>query len=459
MGTRRFAARAARICVCCAWALWAVGWPVGCTEEAGSGGPVDAQLDTSTEEPSVFAVQVSNSVAESSRFLISLQALHDDNSIASTFASDVSVESDWGDIALEAPLVVASGKGETIAVLNRAGSATLTLRGGGIEQTVSILVVPPPFSRNPDDPVLSPVVISGPNAQNHWTASGIRYPHVSVAPGGDGYMAYFTSPADIAKPDSDDAGAVLGRALASSDGDDFALDPEEPLLAAGDLGLAAIADPHVLAVDGAWHLWLSARETEDGPWLVAYATSADGLAWQRATCLEVRGDPARSWMASGARDPSAVLLDDGRIRLYFAGLPNAGTLGAQIGYVSGSCDAGLSGPVLAFQKGPNQSWEERNATQPFVWRDGSVWKLLYSGQPSTAGAGAIGYATSPDGGSWVRAQDTPVFQRTTGTSSPSSQGVGSASFAVLSSGRAALFFEGRNFLDRASMGRAVGPLP
>lgn len=63
-------------------------------------------------------------------------------------------------------------------------------------------------------------------------------------------------------------------------------------------------------------------------------------------------------------------------------------------------------PVL--NVGPEGSWDEKAVVEPFVIVDGDTYKMWYGGFDGTNYR--IGYATSPDGKTWTKADDVnPVL--------------------------------------------------
>jgi len=56
----------------------------------------------------------------------------------------------------------------------------------------------------------------------------------------------------------------------------------------------------------------------------------------------------------------------------------------------------LGGPIEL----PRKKWMEHKYGAPFVWRDGSVWRMILMGE-NAAGRTAFGLLTSPDGKTWT----------------------------------------------------------
>jgi predicted GH43/DUF377 family glycosyl hydrolase len=59
------------------------------------------------------------------------------------------------------------------------------------------------------------------------------------------------------------------------------------------------------------------------------------------------------------------------------------------------------------------TWDESSVGQHIVLRENGQYKMWYTGRNLTAGAGGIGYATSPDGINWTKYAGNPVLLRGT----------------------------------------------
>ena len=115
----------------------------------------------------------------------------------------------------------------------------------------------------------------------------------------------------------------------------------------------------------------------------------------------------------GVAQPSrpAVLVESANnYKMYFTTHP--GTDGAQI-YLATTTDGGQtwtcansSNPVL--QVGGSGAWDEKRVIAPTVIKDGSTYKMWYTGRSAAASYG-IGYATSSDGTTWTKDAGNPVL--------------------------------------------------
>lgn len=64
-------------------------------------------------------------------------------------------------------------------------------------------------------------------------------------------------------------------------------------------------------------------------------------------------------------------------------------------------------PVLDVSVG---EWDSDAVGVPMVWKEGSIWYMLYRGQPALTGGDATGLATSADGITWTKSASNPVLQ-------------------------------------------------
>jgi predicted GH43/DUF377 family glycosyl hydrolase len=169
-----------------------------------------------------------------------------------------------------------------------------------------------------------------------------------------------------------------------------------------------VDDPTVVKVGGQYQMWYSGTaEDGSGPALFL-ATSTDGTIWARAN----GGNPVLTGTA-GAFDQDGVFGADvvydptdtlAPYKMWYSG--KADVFGG-IGYATsldGVAWTKYTGsettPVAVLNHGPAGSADSFSAADPSVLKDGSTWKMWYTGDDSNKKR--IAYATSTDGVSWAK---------------------------------------------------------
>ncbi len=433
-----------------------------CGGGAGSESNDAIEADGAADEPVVgFVLELPAgvTVVEDVAFPMGVRAVTASGEVASEYRGTVTLSSDWGDLNVDT-VELDAGRATVLARFNREGAATVELTDGVVASTATVDVAPPQWTRQPrNEPVFGPPEVLSDNPA--WYSGGIHGPHVVADADGTLWMYFTTPPPKGTAPPKD---AVLGRARASdAQGMAWVVEPNAPVWKPSDAGAIGLSDPGVaLAPDGTWHLWVTAwREGE--PPFIAHATSNDGVTWSRAACLDLHPEDGPLWLAGGVAAPSAVWLDDGRVRLWFSareGQKVADAAPRRIGTAVGSCEAGWSELRIAletrYDEGPPAAIEYDGVEDPGVWRDGSVWKMLYVGV-AKSGAISMNYATSSDGVQWVRSAGNPLLRAAQAQSPTAGQwdarGVRAASVVRLG-GAFVLFFEGLPPNGYSRVGRA-----
>lgn len=220
----------------------------------------------------------------------------------------------------------------------------------------------------------------------------VTYPSVGVrtlARNGTGPGAALGLPATLLPLAPDPAAPVLGPTPSA------ALDSDN------------VDDPAVVKVGATYVMWYSGSADDGGRSAIFMATSADGTSWARANggVPVLQGTPS-AFDTNGVYGPE-VVYDAGDplapYRMWYSG--RAGAFGA-IGYAT-SVDGvnwtkwGSPGPpVPVLEHGPAGSADSFSASDPTVLREGSAWKMWYTGDDSSKKR--IAYATSPDGVTWAK---------------------------------------------------------
>src|SRR6266545_3823339 len=187
-------------------------------------------------------------------------------------------------------------------------------------------------------------------------------------------------------------------------------DPANPVLrptAATVLDNDNVDDAALAKVGSTYVMWYSGTSEDGGKPAVFMATSSDGLTWTRGNsgAPVLQGTPA-AFDGDGVYGPD-VLYDPADpaapYRMWYSG--RSGVFGA-IGYAT-SADGiawvkspGFGPPLAVLDHGPAGSADSFSAADPTVMKDGSTWKMWYSGDDSSKKR--IAYATSVDGSTWAK---------------------------------------------------------
>lgn len=140
---------------------------------------------------------------------------------------------------------------------------------------------------------------------------------------------------------------------------------------------------------------------------VGYASSVDGIAWNKSAANPVLQGGTASWDAGGVS--FGPLLDEGvRYSMFFRGYDATGELryGRAVSpdLVTWQRDTGF-----VFGPGPAGAWDEHLDTAR-VFRKGAGYGMWYLGYDSSF-IQQLGYAYSPDGITWTRHASNPVLSR------------------------------------------------
>jgi predicted GH43/DUF377 family glycosyl hydrolase len=167
-----------------------------------------------------------------------------------------------------------------------------------------------------------------------------------------------------------------------------------------------VDDPTVVKVGSTYDMWYTGYAEDGSAPAIFLATSTDGVNWTRAN----GGNPVLQGTA-GAFDANGVFGADvvydptdllAPYKMWFSG--RAGAFGG-IGYAT-SLDGvtwieyGGSTPLAVVDHGLAGSADSFSAEDPSVLKDGSTWKMWYTGDDSSKKR--IAYATSQDGVTWAK---------------------------------------------------------
>jgi hypothetical protein len=169
---------------------------------------------------------------------------------------------------------------------------------------------------------------------------------------------------------------------------------------------------------------------------IGYATSVDGVSWDRhPTPVMVTGE-AGTWYADTI-GPGTVIKEDGVFKMWFFG-GVGGILGADantktgIGYATSPDglnwsfydDPATTAPPYQFSDpvlnhGEAGAWDANEMFTPGVLRtDAGGYEMWYSGWREGLAGNYIGYATSPDGITWTKHPENPIANWSSGLGFP-----------------------------------------
>ena len=240
--------------------------------------------------------------------------------------------------------------------------------------------------------------VLGPGLDGTWDDEGLLYPTVlfdSVI-----YRMWYTG--------HDGAETRIGYAT-SADGMTWQKYPNNPVL---DIGVSGewddyrIVAPCVIFDGSQYKMWYGARAASSQIWRIGYATSTDGIMWEKYAGNPVVDVGALGdWDFNFANSPN-VIFDGVSYKMWYHGLGGV----RQIGYAT-SADGiewiKYSGnPVLG--PGSSGEWDDYQIGKPTVIFDGANYIMWYSGH-TYGRSWRIGYATSADGVTWEKYADNPVL--------------------------------------------------
>jgi predicted GH43/DUF377 family glycosyl hydrolase len=229
--------------------------------------------------------------------------------------------------------------------------------------------------------------------ENGVTHEGVTFPPVGVgtlARTGSGPAAALGLPTTLLPLTLDSANPVLGPTAST------ALDSDN------------VDDPALAKVGSTYVMWYSGTPEDGGPSAIFIATSTNGTTWTRGNggAPVLQGSPL-SFDQDGVYGPDVVYDPADPVapyRMWYSG--RAGVFGA-IGYAT-STD-GLSWvkypgtgqlPLAVLTHGPAGSADSFSAADPSVLKDGTTWKMWYTGDDSNKKR--VAYATSTDGITWSK---------------------------------------------------------
>jgi len=402
-----------------------------------SGGQTDASTaDGEGANGTVqLAFELGGELRENQPVLLTIRAETLGGEIAVDLAGEVALSSSIG-VVFPEQLTMEGGVASGEIMLSREGNGLLNASLDGLGKIQSITVEVTDWVREPLESVLS----GGAANEAHWTHGGIHSPVVVM---NDGEWEMFFSTRPVKSEVGNHEGHVLGRAVSSDGGVSWALEPDAPIWTPESAGISGFGTLDVVRDETGMYWLFHTSQSAEGLSGIQAAKSPDGLNWESAPCLNSENGLDAFWTQQGVMDPSVVSLGEGEFQLYFAARrEEAGTEVRDLGAVMGSCAQGWGDVQEVLPRGSQGSWDSAWVSQPHVWRENALWRMLYVGAASDSGSAksAVGYASSEDGWVWSRAPSNPVIQKEEGFWEV--HGVGGATTAVLEDGSRGVFYTG-----------------
>lgn len=169
-----------------------------------------------------------------------------------------------------------------------------------------------------------------------------------------------------------------------------------------------VTDPSVIKVGSTYIMYYSGTAEDGSASKIFQANSPDGQTWTRANGgLPVLAGTVGAFDENGVSGPEVAYDATDAVapyKMWFAG--QGSTFGA-IGYATSldgvtwsKYDAGGFDPVPVLDHGRPGGPDSFAAADPSVIKDGTTWKMWYTGDDSNMKR--VAYATSPDGVSWAK---------------------------------------------------------
>lgn len=211
---------------------------------------------------------------------------------------------------------------------------------------------------------------------------------------------------DVAYVTVTDADGVGRIALGSRVGDDLLLDADV-VLDPADVGADSLRAPVVAETADGFVMYFA--RTDGAVTSIGRATSADGLAWEADADTIL--SPDADWESVGIEPGSVQVLDDGTLRLWYAGNDGDRWRVGAADSTDGVSFARLAGASYAWQfdAGTPGTWHDSGVRHPWVVRDGDVDRMWFSGFDGDAWR--IGYAERTGDADFAVAMDADETPR------------------------------------------------
>lgn len=199
---------------------------------------------------------------------------------------------------------------------------------------------------------------------------------------------------------------ICDRYYSNSTWDKYSGNPVMKAGSSGSWNAKGVSQPAILRASP-YAMWFAGWDSS-GDESIGYATSTDGINWTESSSNPVLSSGASgSWEESAVYGPS-VIKDGSTFKMWYTGYSSTNTT-PQIGYATstdGATWTKYSGnPVLTI--GASTAWDGGGVGAPSVIKDGGTYKMWFGGR-DTKKWWQIGYATSTDGITWTKYSSNPV---------------------------------------------------
>lgn len=179
--------------------------------------------------------------------------------------------------------------------------------------------------------------------------------------------------------------------------------------AAGQWDSSSVPYGAVLYESGTWHMWYAGRSVAGLNQGIGYASSTDGRTFTRYGSNPVL-TPTSGRFDSAGFGALIVIKDGSTYKMWYSGTGSDSKL--RIGYATSTdrvtwTKVDGSGTYKSVLDITAAAWDSTHVYAPVVIKDGSTYKMWYSGSNNTTDK--IGYATSSDGISWSKSGSNPVL--------------------------------------------------
>jgi predicted GH43/DUF377 family glycosyl hydrolase len=241
---------------------------------------------------------------------------------------------------------------------------------------------------------------------------------------------------------SKDGIGSLGYAT-STDGVSWNRYANNPVLepgAPGEWDDGGIEDATIIKEGQTYKMWYSAFRS-NGPGQVGYATSSDGVNWTKDAGNPILGPGAETWNNNMVIHPQVLFFNNQYHLWALTGGDDGSGFAPHFAYASSSDGTSwgwsTTNPVFDLQ------WEDW-MWRPFVIQDGATFKMWYS--LTSAGEEGVGYATSTDGLNWTRLNHAVL----SGTASEWDERLANDPMVLLDSGTYSLWYDNHTAMGLAT---------